>query len=106
MHESWSDGERSQTKVPEGTYYLYGLRDSMSVEQARIEIKAYNEKRKTKIRSDVSQYKALKRLQDMRRVDKNLFPPDLIIDFANDLVSGSDGQERYKKRLQATILHD
>ena len=71
----------------------------MTVAEARTEIKKYNKMRKSSLKVSASQVRALRRLEELKMIDKTLFPDELVDEFVMRLQAGSDGKPRFKNRL-------
>ena len=99
MFESWKDGKKTQTQVSKAMFAEIGLTPTMTVAQARAEIKKYNKIRKSTLKVSGSQVRALRRLEELKAIDKTLFPDDLVDEFLMRLQAGSDGKPRFKNRL-------
>lgn len=99
MFESWKDGKKTQTQVSKAMLGELGLTPVMTVAEARTEIKKYNKIRKSSLKVSASQVRALRRLEELKMIDKTLFPDDLVDEFVMRLQAGSDGKPRFKNRL-------
>ena len=99
MFESWLDGKKTQTQVSKAIYGELGLTPTMTVIEARSEIKKYNKIRKSSLKVSTSQVRALRRLEELKMIDKALFPDDLVDEFVMRLQASSDGELRFKNRL-------
>lgn len=99
MFESWKDGKKKQTQISKAMFAELGLTPTMTVAQARAEIKKYNKIRKTSLKITASQVRALRRLEELKAIDKTLFPDDLVDEFVMRVQAGSDGKPRFKNRL-------
>jgi len=99
MFESWLNGKKTQTQVSKALYGELGLTLAMTVIEARREIKKYNKIRKSSLKVSASQVRALRRLEELKMIDKTLFPDDLVDEFVMRLQAGSDGKPRFKNRL-------
>lgn len=81
MFESWKDGKKKQTQISPAMFAELGLTPKMNVAQARAEIKKYNQIRKSSLKITASQVGALRRLEELKAVDKILFPEELLEEF-------------------------
>ena len=100
LFQNWSGGVRQKPEqIPPAMYPEMGLTEQMSLSEARRAISEYNLIRKKDIRITQSQIKALKRFEELKKYDKTLFPPQMVEEFVNRLMSASDGKPRFKKRL-------
>lgn len=99
MFESWKDGKKKQTQISQAMFAELGLTPTMTVAQARAEIKKYNKIRKTSLKITGSQVRALRRLEELKAIDKTLFPTDLVDEFVMRVQAGSEGELRFKNRL-------
>lgn len=99
MFESWKDGKKKQTQTSPAMFAELGLTPTMTVAQARAEIKKYNKIRKSSLKITASQVGALRRVEQLKTIDKTLFPDDLVDEFIMRIHAGSDGELRFKNRL-------
>lgn len=99
MFESWKDGKKTQTQISPAMFAELGLTLMMTVAQARAEIKKYNKIRKSSLKITHSQVRALRRLEELKTIDKTLFPDDLVDEFVMRIQASSDGKPRFKNRL-------
>lgn len=100
LFQNWSGGKKQKPEqIPPAMYPELGLTSEMSPSEAKQAITEYNLIRKKDIRITQSQIRALKRLDEIAQYNKVIFPPDMVKEFVNRLLSASDGKPRFKKRL-------
>lgn len=69
MFESWKDGKKKQTQISPAMFAELGLTPTMTVAQARAEIKKYNKIRKSSLKITASQVGALRRVEQLKTID-------------------------------------
>ena len=102
MLETSENGKRSQETIPKALHFKFGLNSTMTLAEARAEIKKYNLLRSVKIEDVRSQMFALKRSDRLVGVNQKLFPPELVKKF-REKIEELHATHRYKVRMSGVF---
>jgi hypothetical protein len=99
LQETWKDGKRTQSTVPDLVYSELGFNKSWTVDQAKNHCKELNKRKAYERKKQYSVTAIAKRVSDIKDVESAYLPDILQDGFIEKIKDSSFGSETHVKRL-------